>query len=410
MTAPGSFDSLTAPTIESAKVTFAAIKQTVDLVCEDCRTVCETLSSLGEALGVLTQGDSLDDGLSGASLVGLPMLAAVRAAKTIAGRYVAQQTGAPLDTWVDLVADASTQFEAYLGQLDTVDQIARRYHPGAPDAPDPAQTQEDLEILQQTLWQTRAWKQILGRVARLSQLVDAILQSRSHDGAGGPPEATSRATGFSASLQRRVQDVQARTVDKTGELREWVLQPFVEIRDRVTELPAQTQRLSGQIENLEILLDLEVVTIRACAGEIPQAAARVIGIRVAASVVLPDLVLRLRATRGNVLRFENFLARLEAARHGGNIHERVYAVLSDEYRTGLQSSRAELEALDARAQAWRAGGPAVLAACADWLAVELDILAARTLIEQQEPPGDRRRLLHRERQRLDEARALLASL
>jgi hypothetical protein len=80
-------------------------------------------------------------------------------------------------------------------------------------------------------------------------------------------------------------------------------------------------------------------------------------------------------------------------------------VLSDEYRQGLHDSRAELEALEARAQTWRAGGPAVLAACADWLAVELDILAARVIIEQQEPPGDRRRLLHRERQRLDEASA-----
>jgi hypothetical protein len=35
--------------------------------------------------------------------------------------------------------------------------------------------------------------------------------------------------------------------------------------------------------------------------------------------------------------------------------------------------------------------------------------AARSLIEQPEPPSDRRRLLERERPRLDEARALLTS-
>jgi hypothetical protein len=409
MTAPDSFDSLTAPTIESAKITFAAIKHTVDLVCEDCRAVCETLSSLGEALGVLTESESFDGGLGGATLVGLPMLAAVRAAKAIAGKYVAQQTGAPLDTWVDLVADASTQFDAYLAQLETVDQIARRYHSAEQETPDPMQTREDLEVLQRTQWQTRAWKQILGRVARLSQLVDAILQAQYQDDAA-PAEAAPRTTGFSASLQRRIQDVQTRTSDKTSDLREWVLQPFVDIRDRVKELPAQTGRLSGQIETLEILLDLEVVTIRACAGEISPAAMRVIGIRVAANVVLPDLVLRLRNARDNTVKFENFLARLEAARRGATIGERVHAVLSDEYRSGLHHSRAELEALEARARAWRAGGPAVLAACADWLAVELDILAARSLIEKQEPPGDRRRLLQRERQRLDEARGFLASL
>jgi uncharacterized Zn finger protein len=85
-------------------------------------------------------------------------------------------------------------------------------------------------------------------------------------------------------------------------------------------------------------------------------------------------------------------------------------VLRDEYRAGLHVGRAELAALEARAQAWRADGPAVLAACAHWMAVELEVLAARSLIEQQEPPGDRRRLLERERRRLDEARGLLASL
>lgn len=409
MNEPGGIDALTAPTVESAKITFAAIKHTVDVVCDDCRAVCETLSSLGEALSVLTESESLDGGLSGASLVGLPMVAAVRAAKAVAGRYVAQQTGTPLDSWIDLVGDASSQFEAYLAQLETVDQIAQRYRSADQGTFDPTQTQEDLEILRQTQWQTRAWKQILGRVARLGQLVDAILHADLPDDAA-PAEAAPRSTGFSASLQRRIQDVQTRTSDKTSDLREWVLQPFVEIRDRVKELPAQTQRLSGQIETLEILLDLEVATIRACAGEISPAAMRVIGIRVAANVVLPDLVLRLRAARESRLKFENFLARLDAARHGGNISERVHAVLSDEYRTGLHRSRAELEALEARAQTWRATGPAVLAACADWMAVELDILAARAVIEQQEPPGDRRRLLQRERQRLDEAGTFLASL
>jgi hypothetical protein len=404
MNAPSGIDALAASSIESAKIAFAAIKETVGLVGDDCRAVSETLGSLGDALSVLTESESPDGGLSGASLGSLPMLAAVRAAKAIAGRYVQQQTGTPLETWTDLVTDASAQFEAYLAQLETVDGIAQRYRSAELD---PGRAEEDLDVLEQTQWQTRAWKQVLGRVARLGQLVDAILRAQHHDDAA-PPEAAARTSGFSASFQRRIQDVQTRTADKTGDLREWVLQPFVEIRDRVRELPAQTQRLSDQIETLEILLDLQVATIRACAGEISQAAARVVGIRVAAAIVLPDLVRRLRTARQTTVRFDNYLARLNAAR--GNVGERVYAVLNSEYRAGLQAARAELETLEAQAQAWRDGGPAVLTACGDWMAVELDVLAARALIEQQEPPGDRRRLLERERRRLDEARGLLASL
>jgi hypothetical protein len=406
MNAPGGIDALTAPSIESAKIAFAAIQETVHVVGDDCRAVCETLSSLSDALNMLTENETPEGGLSGAGLTALPMLAAVRAAKAIASRYVGQQTGTPLDTWVDLVTDASAQFEAYLAQLDTVGGIADRYRSADHD---PEQVQEDLDVLEQTRWRTRAWKQILGRVARLGQLVDAILHAQIHDDAA-PPEAAPRTGGFSGSLQRRLQDVQTRTADKTSDLREWVLQPFVEIRDRVRELPAQTQRLSDQIETLEILLDLEVATIRACAGEISPAAARVVGIRVAAAIVLPDLVRRRRAAEETTARFENYLARLDAAHRGGDVGDQVHAVLRDEYRAGLHAGRAELAALEARAQAWRADGPAVLAACAHWMAVELDVLAARALIEQQEPPGDRRRLLERERRRLDEARGLLASL
>ena len=81
-----------------------------------------------------------------------------------------------------------------------------------------------------------------------------------------------------------------------------------------------------------------------------------------------------------------------------------------DYRDGLARSRTRLAELEAEADVWRRDGQAVLDACVDWMTLELDVLTARTMTEQQEPGSDRRTLLQRERDRVDEARNVLTSL
>lgn len=83
--------------------------------------------------------------------------------------------------------------------------------------------------------------------------------------------------------------------------------------------------------------------------------------------------------------------------------------LSQEYQVGLESSLARPAALEAQADVWQREGQVVPDACADWAQLDLDVLAARKLVERQEA-ADRSALLQRERDRLDEARSVLASL
>lgn len=409
----GRMDALTAPSIQTVRTTFAALNRTVDEVSAECRAVADTLEAMDAALQVVTQGGAAGQQWGGFGLISLPIVGAIRAAQGITSQYVRQQTGVSLNTWTDLVASSSAQFEAYLSQLETVAALSQRYHaqPASELEIDQLQAGKDQAILVDARWKTQAWKQILSRVAQLGKVVDAILQANITGGqALSTADSAASSAGSSGSLQRRIKEAQNRTVEKSGDLREWVLQPFVEIRDRVRQLPRQTAQLSQQVALLEVLLDLEVAEIRACLGEISPTEARIVGIRVAAAVTLPELGQRLAAARQRVLAHETYLERLDAARHAGAVADRVYSILSEEYRDGLARSRTRLSELEAEADVWRRDGRAVLDSCADWMTLELDVLTARTLTEQQEPGNDRRALLQRERDRVDEARNVLTSL
>ena len=236
----------------------------------------------------------------------------MRAAQGVTSQYVKQQTGVSLTTWTDLVASSSAQFEAYLSQLETVAALSQRYHTAAASQLDPDEAREDQKILRETRWRTQAWKQVLGRVAQLGRLVDTILKMNL-TGEPGLPDAdrSDRSSSLSGSLQKRIKDVQSRTVEKSSDLREWVLQPFVEIRDSVKRLPSQTERLAQEVALLEVLLELEVAEIRACLGEIPPTEVRVVGLRVAAGVTLPELGRRLATARQRALAHQTYLDRLD---------------------------------------------------------------------------------------------------
>lgn len=404
-------ESLVEPSITTVTTTFAAMQRTVDTVSADCRAISETLESLGDALQVVTQGAGQGQEWGGFGMIGLPIAGAMRAVKGVAAQYVKQHTGIPLSTWTDLVASSTTKFEEYLSQLDALVALSQKYHAPTGIQIDPHQAGEDREFLNDVRWHTQAWKQILSRVAQLGQLVDAILQVKLHSESTPPePGAPEKPSGFSGSLQRRIKEVQTRTVEKSSDLQEWLLQPFFGIRDRVRQLPAQTDQLSHQVALLEVLLDLVIAQFQACTGEISPTEARIVGMRVATSVLLPELAQGLADARLSAQACETYVDRLDRAHNAGQVDDRAYAILAEEYRQSLERSRTRLATLEARADVWRRGGRAVLDACADWAKLQLDVLAARRLAEQTEASGDRRALLQREQARVDEARRLLATL
>lgn len=186
--------TLAVPSMSSVRTTFLALDRTVEAVGADCRSIAETLGSLSDALDTITQNTGSGSSWAGAGLVGLPIAGAIRAAKSLAGQYVKQQTGVPLTAWTELVASSSAQFDTYLAQLEAVAAVSRRHH-GADLEPAAA----DQQVLLDARFETRAWKQILGRVAQLGQLVDAILEAKRSGAGRGRPCCTPAWTGSSWS-------------------------------------------------------------------------------------------------------------------------------------------------------------------------------------------------------------------
>lgn len=400
----------------AVQTSFVALRRTVDVVQSDCKEVAETLEALEAALGVVTHGGGPSGGggqsLAGFGLIGLPIAGALRAVKVLASQYVKQQTGVPLSTWTDFVTSASTEFQGYLAELDRVSDLAEKQRQTREGVIDATRVRKDLKVLDDIRWRTAAWKAVLGRVAQLGQVVDAILQVDL--GAVEPESAeTDRPdapSGFSGTLQRRLKDVQHRTTDRSGDLREWVLHPFLEVRDKARLLPGQVARLSHEVGQLELFLELEMAELRSLAGQVPAEEARIVQLRVAASVLLPELVHDLGEARAQVQAIEGYQRRLDAARTEGTVGALAHERLTHEYHRELEEARSRLSELEARAGQWRREGPEILQACVEWTSAELDVLAARRLAEEGDKSAERRALLERERDRLGEARALLDRL
>lgn len=403
-TEPDTDAAMVIPAAEAMQSTFTALGRNVATITTECQAIRRTLDALDDALSVVSQGGD-SQAWSGFGLVGLPILGAVKAIRGVAGQYVKERTGEPLSDWTDFVARSSQQLNAYVEALQELARVAgESRHVDGED-----RGARDLETLTDVRWQTRAWKHVLASLTQLGTVVDAILEAGTSQAAaadGGEREAA----GVSGVVKRRLKDVQSSTFDRSAELREWVLRPFIEVRDGVKKLPRQVERVAHDVALLEILLDLGVAQLRAQHGEISPAEARVIGIRVAATTILPELAQELSDARLRAATLEGYLDRLASARADRRIDEQAYAVLENEYQRELTASRSRLAKLEASAGVWKREGPSILDDSARWAQLELDVLAARRLVEQHETVGDRTTLLERELERLNDVRSLLDAM
>jgi hypothetical protein len=274
---------------------------------------------------------------------------------------------------------------------------------------------EDRAVLVETRWKTQAWKQILNRVAQLGGVVDGILRvnipgATDATGWDGAADARSPVSGFSSAVQRRIKEVQTRATEKSDDVRQWILQPFMALRDRAVRLPGQTERLSHQISLLEVLIELQVAELDVSLGAVPAVQARMIRLRVAANVVLPELARKLAEARLSLTEFDGYLRRLEGGHAAGAIRDDAYAALHSEYQQAATRAEAVVNGLEQQADVWRREGPGVIAACDAWMQLELAIAAARRYVQQAEASAGSDALLRRERERLEEVRVFMDAL
>ncbi len=395
------------PSIDTVRATFASIQRTARSVDDGCGEISTTLRLLGDALGSVTQSPGASQSWGQMGLLGLPVQGAMRAARAAANNYVRQQTGASLVAWLALVTDAAHEMEQYGARLAQVSAMAHRY---AGERPGPT-AGEDAAALAELRWETAGWKAWLGRISQVGQVVEAVLQA---DIGSLPVEdeaaaADSGGSGFGGALRRRIEDAQSRATDRSGELREWLMRPLLDVRDSVRALPGRVESLARDVALLEVLLELQETQIRACIGEVTAGEASAVGVRVAAEVVVPELAHGIAEARERVDSLERRIELLAGDAGSGKVEQQARNRLTQEYRSRLRTERSRLADLEAEAETWRTTGPAVLDAATDWVRLELEVLAARQSVGDHEH-AEREVPLRRELEYLGDARTLLAAL
>jgi hypothetical protein len=200
---------------------------------------------------------------------------------------------------------------------------------------------------------------------------------------------------------------------------EWTARPLLDLKGRVERLPSQLEMLTGDVTLLEVLLDLQMAGLLVDLGEMSDAEASLVEMRLAASVWLPELATTLEEAHRQASAYQVRIERLERAHSEGQVGDRAMVILREEYGAELAEVDATIRRLTANADLWREHGPTVLDGCERWVTGEIDLIRAREYAEYEERQTvseeaaardrDRLALLERERDRLRGAAEVLAA-
>lgn len=408
------------PSTKTIQATYNAIKRSVESTIEDSQTIAETLKELDESLNILSNSQKLNEGWSSLGMLTLPIPIAMKTVMSIASRLVKQKTGLSLKSWSEFVSGAHNQFEEYLAQLAMVAGLSPKYDAFTSDTIelDLVQIEQDVDLLHKVRLKTKLLKPIMGKVSQVSQVVDAILESKEqieHEDTPSeekPKEATTFGGSFQKVQQRLVDAAKEKAVGGQGKLPDWLMSPIYQIKERTSQLDSQVSLLSKSIISLEDLLDLEIAQVQAVLGKIPSQEIEILSVRVAAHVTVPRLKEQLSNAREQVSIFQTYLEKMNAIRESGNMGDNVYHSLLSEYKDGLSGAKARLKSLQNGAEAWKSQVTPQLQTGLILMQDELEMVKIRSTVGQlsRREFDERRSWLTKEIDRLEDAIQILASL
>ncbi len=339
---------------------------------------------------------------------------------SIASRLVKQKTGLSLESWSEFVSSAHNEFEEYLAQLVMIAGLSPKYDAMTSDTIelDLVQIEQDMDLLREVRLKTRLLKPIMGKVSQVSQVVDAILESKEqieHEDKPSeekPKETTTFGGSFHKVQQRLVDAAKEKAVGGQAKLPDWLMSPIYQIKERTMQLDSQISLLSKSILSLEDLLDLEIAQIQAVLGQIPTQDIDILSVRVAAHVTVPQLKEQLSEAKEQVSTFETYLEKLNAMHDSGKMGDNVYHSLLSEYKDGLSDAEGLLKSLQIEAEAWKSQVTPRLQTGLTLMQDELEMVKVRKKVGQlsHREFDERTAGLTKEIHRLEEAIQILASL
>jgi len=387
------------------RVTLTSVGYSATTISDDAASVTETIDAVNDAFSTVS-GDGSGSNLFGFGILGLPIMATWVAMKKAAEQYVGQRTGQSLKDWMTFVDAASEQFDHYVTVLDSLQRfIAAQSSVAEPGESWPVDSSDEEQLLD-VRQATQAWKVILKRVSQLSQLVDAVLAAQTES----PIDSTETSEGkskWTSMLQDKVSDAVSQGNFGNAELREWLLRPLVDLRDQIQDLPGAVDRLAEEVSVLEVKLELAVAQLQALRGTIAEDDVELMELRVAGTVLLPDLISELNRAESELEEIESHREKLSDLHSDGKISDVVRERLDAVYAKDRASAVGKLARLNSDVSRWQTDGSKAIADGLSWVDGEVDFLDARQKVESDDGISQRITLLKAERRRLGAVREFL---
>lgn len=342
---------------------------------------------------------------------------AFKVVANIVSNYVTKKTGISFVSWVAFIDTSLIQLGEYVNQLDNIATLSLKYdHKILIDTDvDMQQITKDEDLLKDIKSKTILWNSLMEQTSKLSDVINAVLEAQKE--ASQNNVANNEVAGdfkkMLGAVTDKVNDAMKDNIKGGQEqLVKWAFSSVSDLKDKTKDLSNQTKKLSSSISALEHLLDLEIAQIQAYTGKIPPKEVEILGKRIAATVIVPQLKEELTKIKQNVTGYQAILEKLETEYKDKAISENVYQILVLEYRTRLNTNTVQLNKLNIQVRTWKTIGISLLEDGVIWMREQLEVIKARKLVGEiiVDELKQKSKVLNLEINRLEEAKNIILSM
>lgn len=410
---------LITPSAKTIKATFLEIEASSEIIKKDIGYLLVTLKDVNEIFEVVTNSSNFNSQLRSLNPISWSIPATAKLVIDVATKYLTQRTGFSFTDWTNFFSSVLTKFSKYVDGLDKLPEILKKYDDSIPDG-DITETKKDEAYVLQIKSETQAWKGYIEQIAKLSLALDTIMDAQR--------ETEIQISQSSKPFDNVTDDIQkiwgaltdkadTITSDKASEIQKrlikWFFSSISGVKGKTREFTKQTKELSPKLSDLENLLELEIAQLQAYASKIKKEETAILGARVSATIIIPQLKNRIDNCKKEILDYNNYLERLNSELEKQNISEQIYEILANEYKVALEITSNLLSKSLSEAEIWKKEGVVLLENAIQSANKELEIIRARKLsgqITDVDEVKKKSKALNDEIHRLEKAREVIGLL
>ncbi|HNS62287.1 MAG TPA: hypothetical protein PKK96_14895 [Anaerolineales bacterium] len=414
-----SVNLLITPSGKTIKATFTEIVVSSEIIKKDIGSLLVTLKDVNEIFEVVTNSSNLNLQLRSLNPISWSIPATAKLVIDVATKYLTQRTGFSFTDWTNFFSSVLMKFSNYVDGLDKLPEILNKYDDSIPDG-DITEVKKDEAYVLQIKSETQAWRSYIEQIAKLSLALDTIMDaqqeteiqiSQNSKPFGNVTDDIQKMWGALTDKSDKITSDKASEIQKR--LIKWFFSSISGVKGKTKEFTKQTKELSPKLSELENLLELEIAQLQAYASKIKKEEAAILGARVSATVIIPQLKNRIDKCKKEILDYNNYLEKLNLELEKQSISEQVYEILANEYKEALETAGNLLSKSLAEAEIWKGEGVVLLENAIRSANKELEIVRARKLsgqIMDMDEVKKKSKSLNNEIRRLEKARELIGLL